>query len=261
MSSHLRDETGRTWRSVQDTADASQILRGGDPAWAGWRRGQEYYNEGALLWLEADVRIRQLTGGRKSLDDFAALFFGNGGTSDWAVVPYRFEDVMRALNAVAPYDWAGFWRTNLDSHSPDAVFAGLDATGYRFAYRDEMIAAEADALGKSGYVDARASLGFLSGSKGDVPDVRYGSPAFLAGMGPGDEIKTVNGAAYSGENLRKAIRDAKDGANDIVLGTVRDGEDVERRIAYHGGERFPWLVRDPARADLLGEIVKARGAR
>ena len=40
------------------------------------RSGTDFYAEGTLIWLEADVTIRQLTNGQKTLDDFCALFHG-----------------------------------------------------------------------------------------------------------------------------------------------------------------------------------------
>ncbi len=256
--SGMHGEQGRLWRNLQDTADASSILRGGDQAWYGWRRGQDYYNEGAVVWLLADVKIRQLTKGRKSLDDFAALFFGGGGNSGWKVVPYGFADVVRALDAVAPYDWSGFWQTHLQAHSADSLFRELEETGYRFEYREEMVPAEAEFLKKADMVDARASLGFFVGPKGEIPEVRYGSVGFAAGIGPGDRIKTINGEAYTSALLGKALREAKTGKEPIVLGTVREDEEVERRIDYHGGDRFPWLTREPQRPDLLMEISTPR---
>lgn len=260
VASGLNGQQGRAWRNLQDTADASSILRGGDPAWYGWRRGQEYYNEGAMVWLLADAKIRQLTQGRKSLDDFAALFFGAGGNSGWKVAPYRLEDVVHALNAVAPYDWAAFWQGYLQAHSVDALFSELGETGYRFEYRAEMTPAEAEFMKTFEMVDARASLGFMVWPKGVIPEVRHTSPGFAAGIGPGDTIKTVNGQPYSVATLRKALQDAKTGKDPIVLGTVRAEDEIERRIDYHGGERFPWLVREPEVPDLLLKIALPRPA-
>src|SRR3546814_1050643 len=54
--------------------------------------------------LEVDGMLRELSRGRKSMDDFAKAFFG-GRDGDWGVSPYNFADVVAALNSVAPHDW------------------------------------------------------------------------------------------------------------------------------------------------------------
>src|SRR6202035_5065741 len=60
---------GRNWRSTQDTAVAASLLRS-TGGWSNWIRGQDYYVEGELLWLDADTLIRKTTNNQKSLDDF-----------------------------------------------------------------------------------------------------------------------------------------------------------------------------------------------
>ena len=114
------DAPGRTWRPLQDTADSLPVLRDADPTYSTWRRGVDYYQEGAVLWLEADMTIRRLSGGKRSLDDFSARFFsatpaGKAGDTGPSVFPYHFEDVVRALNETQPYDWATFWTTRLNA--------------------------------------------------------------------------------------------------------------------------------------------------
>jgi predicted metalloprotease with PDZ domain len=241
----LDRQSGRTWRNMQDTADASSFLRGGDPAWHNWRRGQEYYEEGGLVWLETDVKIRQLTHNRKSIDDFAALFFGKEGNTSWKVVPYTFNDVMHDLNAIAPYDWASFWTERLNSHAPHAPLAGLEGAGYRFVEREEMSPIESKIIGTR--TDMRSPLGFLVDEKGVMQDVTYNSLAFAAGFSPLDQITAVNGVPFSSSVLRQAVKDAKTSTAPIVFTTLREGESIDLRIDYHQGERFPWIVRDESR--------------
>src|SRR5271154_6667964 len=69
-AANLDYKPGREWRSTEDTAIAASILRGGNPAWSNWKRGQDYYQEGELFWLDADTTIRKLTDNKKSLTDF-----------------------------------------------------------------------------------------------------------------------------------------------------------------------------------------------
>ena len=102
----------------------------------------DYYREALLIWLDADTLIREATGERKSLDDFAKAFFGvEDGV--WEARPYTFDDVVAALNAVHPHDWATFLRTRLDAVGPDAEapLDGIARGGYRLTYVDDLTAA------------------------------------------------------------------------------------------------------------------------
>jgi len=54
---------GRTWRNLQDTADAAPQLYFAPHAWESWRRGVDFYEEDTLNWLWADVIIRQQSKG------------------------------------------------------------------------------------------------------------------------------------------------------------------------------------------------------
>lgn len=51
-------------------------------------------------------------------------------------LPYTFEDVVAALNAVQPHDWAAFLRSRLDGHGPGAPLDGLARAGWKLVYRD-----------------------------------------------------------------------------------------------------------------------------
>ena len=92
---------------------AAQLLYDARDDYANLRRGVDYYDEGTLIWLDADVTIRQLSKGAKSLNDFLRSFEGGPGGVP-ALKTYTFEDVVAALNAVQPYDWAGFFRTRIE---------------------------------------------------------------------------------------------------------------------------------------------------
>ncbi len=109
---------GRTWRPLLDTAVAVPGLGGRGRGWTNWRRGTDYYDEGDLMWLEVATIIHQVSNGHKSIDDFCHLFHG-GTNSGPELKTYTFDDVVSALNQVAPYDWAAFFHQHLDSTSPD----------------------------------------------------------------------------------------------------------------------------------------------
>lgn len=254
------DRPGRRWRSVQDTADASSILRGNDTAWAGWRLGQDYYYAGTLLWLEADVKIRQLTLGRKSLDDLAEQFFAPpipGSTSrdtGPGVLPYNFSDVVAALNAIAPYDWKSFWEKRLNALDFSSLTGGLEASGYRYVYQETMIPAEAKFINGSHMAEAYHSLGLQTTPDGILGDVWIGSPAFAAGLGPGDKLITVNDAPYTAEALVSAIHQSTTNPGRITVTASRDDEVHSYEIRYHDGEKYAAVVRND-NPDLLTTAI------
>ena len=135
IAAYLNDRPGRTWRDLQDTAIAAQILYAAPTEWSSWRRGVDYYDEGTLIWLEADTMIRKLTNDKKSLDDFCRTFHGGESTPP-KVVPYTFDDVVAGLNEVAPYDWRDFFTTRLKSHGPGAPLGGIDNSGWKLVFTD-----------------------------------------------------------------------------------------------------------------------------
>ena len=242
---------GRAWRPLADTAVAAQVLYGARADWALWRRGVDFYPESELLWLEADAKIRKETGGRKSLNDFCRLFFG-GASGPPKVLPYTFEDVVAALNQIAPSDWKSFWRTRLDSTSPRAPLAGVEAAGWRLVYRDTPTDMERAAEEAHETIDARFSLGFSVGKEGGIPDVVPDSPAAKAGVGPGMKITAVNGKRFSKEVFRDALKASKVHPVELLL---ENGDDFATyRIDYSGGERYPDLERDTTKPDLLSQI-------
>jgi predicted metalloprotease with PDZ domain len=247
---------GRTWRDLEDTAVSAQILYDTSPQWDNWRRSVDYYQEGELIWLEADTIIRKLTKDKKSLNDFCALFEGVGGNTGPRVVPYTFEDVVAALNAVAPYDWAVFFHERLTSKSPHAPLGGIENGGYRIVYTDqpsEFIQAREAATG-----DAQAwwTLGIDVTSDGHIDDVLVGSVSDKAGLGPGMQIVAVNGRQYSASLLSDAVADAKTSTAPIELIVVNTGYYKVVKIDYHDGLLFPHLERIQGTPDRLDEILK-----
>ena len=254
------DQPGRSWRSIQDTSDASAYLRGNDPAWASWRLGQDYYYAGTLLWLEADVRIRQLTHGTRSLDDFAAMFFAppvpGSASRDTGprVLPYTFPDLIQALNAIAPYDWQGFWNTRLNALDFKTLTGGLEAAGYNYVYQESMIPEESDYIKAAHMAEMYHSLGFQAMTDGTLQDVWIGSPAYKAGLGPGDKLTAVNGIPYTADVLTVAVRAAKTNTAPMILTAVRDDETKTFEIPYHDGEKHAALVRNQ-HPDLLTTAI------
>lgn len=245
-------QRGRDWRPLADTAVAAQILFPARPDGGAWRRGTDFYPESELLWLEADTIIRSESAGKRSLDDFCRLFHGAPGGPP-AVRPYRFEDVVAALNQVAPYDWSGFWKARLEGTRSRAPLDGIAAGGWRLAYGPTPTEMQRAAEETGRLVDARFSLGFTVDDDGDIPDVIPESPAARAGVAGGSKLVAVNGRRYSRDLLRDAIRDSASRPVELI---VENGDAfATHRLEYSGGERYPRLERDETRPDLLSKIT------
>ena len=256
---------GREWRSTEDTAIAASILRGGSQAWSNWRRGQDYYDEGQLVWLDADTLIRKLTNNQKSLDDFQHIFLGKGGNTGPLIVTYTFDELVQDLNTVAPYDWATFFREQILKITPHADLVGIERGGYKLVYADKpnpsvaavQAALSASAPGGISTIDAWYSIGLTVGSDGNIQDVRWNSPAAKAKLAPGYKIIAVNGQVFSGDRLRAAIHDAKGKSEPIHIAFQADTFLSSADIDYHDGERYPWLERVAGTPAYLDDITKS----
>jgi predicted metalloprotease with PDZ domain len=245
---------GRTWRNLQDTADAAPQLYFSPNAWHSWRRGVDFYDEDTLNWLWVDVILRQQTKGKKTIDDFCHLFHGAPSTGPM-LKTYTFEDVIDALNQVAPYDWRGFWRERLTNHGPGAPLGGIEGSGWKLAYDETP--SEMD-RGGDGHIDAAYSIGLDLREDGSISDTTEGMPAAMAGIGPGMKLIAVNGRKYSADVLREALRAGKSGSTPLELIVENTDYYKTYKLDYHGGERYPHLVRDESKPDLLTEIYKAK---
>ena len=256
----LDTTSGRTWRPLEDTAVAAQILYGAGNDYADYRRGVDYYPEGTLIWLDADTLIRQLTRGARSLDDFCHAFHGGPGGAP-GLKPYDFADVVAALNAVAPYDWAGFFDQRLHSTGAHAPLDGIRHAGWKLVYdrvRSDFWKAEED---DRKLADLSYSLGLKVKEDGMIEDVVFDGPARKAGIAPATRVVAVNSRQYTPRVLREAVRKAESDSKPVEL-LVKTGEYYEtHRIDYHGGERYPHLVPDPGAPDVLSQIIAPKAKR
>ena len=244
---------GRTWRPLQDTADSASILYDADTDWENWRRGTDFYEEGELLWLDVDTTMRRLTDDKKSINDFCRVFYAGPG-GEPALKTYTFDDLTAALNELAPYDWAGFLRTRLDSVAPDTPVEALRNAGWKITFNDRPNEIEQAKDDVHRRVTLTFSIGLTLNEDGSVLDVLYGGPAYKAGIGPGMKITAVNGQQYSPDMLKDAIDEAASDKPPIRL-IVANGAEVEaHEIDYHGGLRYAHLERDASHPDYLGEI-------
>ena len=268
-AANLDNKPGRDWRSTDATAIAASILRGRDMTWSNLRRGQDYYQEGELLWLDADTLIRQLTDDKKSLTDFLQIFLAKGGNTGPLIVPYHREELIADLNQVAPYDWAGFLHDRIDLIHPQADLAGIERGGYKLAYRDHpseseltMTAASARAATSTASPQRMTagpnvwySLGLRLNGEAIITDIRWNGPADKAQLAPGEKLIAINGHVYNAAALHEAIVAAQSSKDPIHL--LIQSEDTIRPadIDYHGGERYPVMVRVDGTKDYLDEIT------
>jgi predicted metalloprotease with PDZ domain len=245
---------GRTWRTLQDTADGEPGL-GFARGWMNWRRGTDYYDEGDLLWLEVATIIHRESKGKKSIDDFCLAFHG-GTNSGPEVKTYTFDELIGALNDVAPFDWAKFLRARLDSTAAEAPVGGIENGGWKVVFNSEPSKLE----GRRNAGDVY-SIGLQVSGDGTVSDAIVGSPAFEAGVSSGMKIVGVNGRVFNQELLEDAIKTAKDSSQPITLLVLVDEFYRTCTINYHGGARVPHLVREDGKPDYLDELIKARVVR
>jgi predicted metalloprotease with PDZ domain len=255
-------ETGRQWRPLEDTTNDEVINPRRPQSWTDWQRFEDYYEEGKLIWLEADTLIREQSGGKRSLDDFARAFFGiNDGSM--TPVTYTVEDVVKALNAVQPYDWASFLHQRVNAINKEPPLEGLARGGYRLVYTDVPGAILAADDTEHKRVDLLFSIGFMVDDEdktrqGMLKKVAYNSAAFKAKLTEGGQILAVNGIAYEPDVLKDAIRAAKGESQPIEL-IVRTGDRYRvARVDYHDGLRYPHLERQGTGPALLDEILAPR---
>jgi predicted metalloprotease with PDZ domain len=248
---------GRTWRNLQDTADAAPELYFSPRAWESWRRSTDFYDEDTLNWLWVDVIIRQQSKGAKTIDDFCHLFHGAPSTGPM-LKTYTFDDVIDALNQVVPYDWRGFWTERLTNHGPGAPLGGVEGSGWKLVYDESPSEMSRGGESNFHFIDVAYSIGLDLREDGTITDTIEGMPAAVAGIGPGMKLIAVNGRQYSPEVLRDALKAGKNGAAPLELLVENTEYYKTYKLQYHGGERYPHLVRDESKPDLLTEIYKAK---
>jgi predicted metalloprotease with PDZ domain len=254
VAAKLDNRPGRTWRPLQDTNDEAQLLYYARHDYDSWRRGTDFYDEGDLIWLEADITIRQLTKGKKSLDDFCKKFHG-GESKGPQLKPYTFDDVINTLNDIAQYDWRNFFLIRLQSLSPHAPLGGIEKGGWKLVYKDTPNDMEKVYEKTYQNVDLRYSLGITLSGNGKILDVIPGTPAAKSGLAPNMHLIAINGRKYSNDRIHEAIRYAVN--NSALIEFIVENSEFYSTIDldYHGGERYPYLERDTTKPDLLSSII------
>ncbi|MDE3032807.1 MAG: M61 family metallopeptidase, partial [Acidobacteriota bacterium] len=245
-----------SWRTVQDTTNDPIIAQRAPLPYRNYQGSEDYYEAGLMIWLDVDAKLRELSHGTRSIDDFARAFFG-GHNGVWAARTYTFEDVVKALDSLEPFGWAAFLRDRLDGHGP--WIHGFEAHGWKLVYTDKP-SAEAKAMEAARHgVDLTYSLGLSVAPTGALVDVLWDGPAFKAGLAPGMSLVAVNGHAFSADALRAAVTAAAQDPRATIALLVKNFDEFKTiQVAYHGGLQYPHLVRDPSRPDTLTDLLKAR---
>lgn len=239
-AAQAQTRASRAWKPIDDSGHDPINISGRGIEWPDLTGKKDYYTDGPLLWLAVDLEIRARTGQRKSLDDFAKLFF-RADVPGAGPVTYNEADLYAALNAVAPADWPAFFRARLQARDGEALLTGLAQGGYRLVYDDEPTETfEQDAQSR-GVDDFIHSLGLAAAPNGVLRFVRWNGPAFRAGLSAGARLTKVNGEAYSAQVLRTAL--VQSPAGTLRVDALVDGESVATTIAYTGGLRYPKLER------------------
>ncbi len=254
VAAALDNEPGRLWRPLEDTAVAAQLLYDTRDDYNNLRRNVDYYDEGTLLWLDVDVTIRQLSNGRKSLNDFCKLFYaGPNGVPE--LKTYTFEDVVAALNTIQPHDWAAFFRERVDTIEPHPPMGGIQNGGWKLTYnatRPDLFRADEE---EHRNYDFRYSIGLIVKEEGRVQDVIVGSPAYKAGIAPDDKVIAINNRAFAGNLVREAIDATASGPAPLEF-LIKRGEFFSvHKVEYQGGSKYPHLERDESKPDLLSKIM------
>lgn len=258
IAASLDTRPGRQWRPLIDTTNDPIIAARRPQPWTSLQRSEDYYNEGLLLWLDADMQLRALTGGKKSLDDFASAFFGIRD-GDWGILTYTFDDILRTLNGIAPHDWAGFLRNRVEQPQPRAPLGWIEKGGYRLVYTNQPTNYWKLEDRRRKITDLSYSLGLVvDNSDRSVDQVIWDSPAFAAGLTNGDILVALDGETFESAQLTGRIDDAVSDRKPIEL-IVRHGNQYRTvSIPYFGGNRFPRLERVGANPGWLDQLLQPR---
>lgn len=259
-ANYERNRPGFGWRTLEDTTNDPTAARRSGLPYRSWQMSEEYYSGGQMMWLAVDARIRALTHGRKSLDDFARAFFGVDNGS-YVTKTYTFDDVVAALNGVAPFDWATFLQARVEARMPP-LLDGIEGSGWKLVYTDQPNAYEKqyDSRPQSArhLFNFAWSIGLTMGKHDQINDVRWNGPAFRAGVSTGATLVAVNGEAYTRDVLKDAIAAAKGSKAPIQLLLKYQGTYKTVAVDYHDGPQYPHLVRVAGTPDYLGQIIAAR---
>lgn len=252
-------QSGRLWRSIEDTARDVEHVRVPSPNWEDLRRRADYYGDGALFWLEADAIIRRGSDNQRSLDDFCRAFF------DVPVLPvgrhhgYTREDVVRTLRQVHPQEnWDALIRVRIESPAQSLDYGRmLKELGRQLVHGPERSAMQRRADRRDAGLDLRSSLGFSVSRDGKITAVLLKTPAEEAGLVHEMKIMAVNDAVFSIVALREAVAATATTRSLKLLVSERDRV-RELTIPFAGGLTYPRLAPIEGSPDVIAAITAPR---
>ncbi|MBC3876874.1 M61 family metallopeptidase [Undibacterium sp. FT79W] len=253
VAAYYDHQSGRSWRNLQDTTNNPVFVSRRSQAWSDFQRDEDYYREGALLWLEVDAQLRALSAEKRSLNDFASKFFGvnNGSTSP---LSYQLSDIISTLNEIQPFDWGHFLQERLEGLQSKTPTASLELAGWKLVYTEKP-SEYAKATEDTQDGDFLYSLGFSLDKTGKITRLLLNTPAGKANILSGSLIIAVNGKSYKADALKSAITNAKTQKQAIEL-IVRHGEYYRTiKLDYFEGLKYPALVRNNLVPDRLSKIL------
>ncbi|HXS69773.1 MAG TPA: peptidase M61, partial [Candidatus Polarisedimenticolia bacterium] len=254
LAARLDTMAGRKWRPLTDTTDDPIIAQRRPKGWVSYQRSEDYYNEGALIWLDADSLIRQLSDGARSMDDFARAFFGVHDR-DWGEMLYTFDDVVKTLNQVQPNDWAAFLHARLDNINAHAPLDGFTRGGYQLVYTNTPTDTFKTSEKLRKITDLSYSGGFILDKDSNIIEVGWDTPAFNAGLTVGCKLVALDGRAFESDRLKEDIK-AKKSPLKLLVKTGDFYRTVE--LNYDGGLRYPKLEKTTSGPSSLDALLTAK---
>jgi predicted metalloprotease with PDZ domain len=248
-------EPGRATEPIIDlTTGAPYFYTTGGDYGSLRRNAGDFYTEGALMWIDVDTIIRQLTHGKKSIDDYVKVFAG--GTSGPRVVTYTRADLEHYLGEVAPYDWHGFFQKYVYSIAPQPPSDEIARAGYRLVYSDKPNKYDEAFEQVAKGIDSWFDVGLQLKDDGTILDVRENSAAWNAGLGIGMKIAAMNNREFTRKLWKADIKatSANFGPLDLLVNHAGNYQDFI--LHYTGGARIPHLVRIPGTTDMFADMMR-----
>ncbi|MHB1649447.1 MAG: M61 family metallopeptidase [Thermoplasmataceae archaeon] len=182
-----------------------------------------YYTKGDMLGFLLNVRIIEATKGQKSLDDLYRHLYDKYNKDGKG---YTEKDLLLALKEITGMDFTDFYTRFIKSTEPIDFQSELDKLGVVL----KKIFKDADEFPEgSPYMGSI----FRNGSKNTVETVIEGSPAFKAGLSPGDEVVAINGYRFS-DRFMKPIREDYRKLKVEKLTDFRSGDRIKLHVFRKG---------------------------
>jgi predicted metalloprotease with PDZ domain len=185
-----------------------------------------YYTKGAVLGFLLDARIRAATGDAKSLDDVMRLAF----TRYSGARGFTPEDFRKTASEVAGTDLASWFVRALETTEELDYGPALEWYGLQFP---------AGMAGEGGWLGAKTKT---DAGRLIVENVPRDTPAYAAGVNPGDEILAIDDFRVLPEDLAARLAAYRPGQKVVVLVSRRD---ELKRLDVTLGEEPPdrWTLR------------------